>query len=385
MTLEDSISLSLSSLQAYAAQYRHWVLAYSGGKDSSTTATFVAWAIQTGQVTPPETLTILYADTRMELLPLQYAAFQIMDALKKQGADTRVVMPTLDNRFFVYMFGRGVPPPRPGFRWCTGKLKIVPMTNALREIRALRGEKLLAITGVRLGESAARDQRIALSCSRDGSECGQGWYHQTTPAEVADTLAPIVHWRVCHVWDWLMFHAPGYGFPTYGVAEVYGGEEAEEINARTGCIACNVASRETSLETVLKLPQWQYLSPLKRLKPLYAELCKAHNRLRKNGEERLADGSMVRNPMRLGPLTMEARKFGIGEILDIQGRINEAAHAGGRPEISLLNFEELERIRELMAANTWPDKWSGEEAVGNALVDLVVGDGVVQPLLGVDL
>ncbi len=381
MTLEDSIALSLSSLQAYAAQYRHWVLAYSGGKDSSTTATFVAWAIQTGQVTPPETLTVLYADTRMELLPLQYAAFKIMDVLRRRGADTRVVMPTLDNRFFVYMFGRGVPPPRPGFRWCTGKLKIVPMTNALREIREHVGEKFLAITGVRLGESAARDQRIALSCSRDGSECGQGWYHQTTPAELADTLAPIVHWRVCHVWDWLMFHAPGYGFPTHGIAEVYGGEEAQEINARTGCIACNVASRETSLETILKIPQWAYLHPLKRLKPLYAELCKAHNRLRKNGDERYADGTIVKNPMRLGPLTMDARRMGIGAILAIQSDINQVAEAEGKPGIDLINDQELKRIYELIGENTWPDKWSGDEAVGNALTDLVVGDGVVQPLL----
>jgi DNA sulfur modification protein DndC len=381
MALEDSISLSLSSLQAYAATYRHWVLAYSGGKDSTTTATFVAWAIQTGQVIAPETLTVLYADTRMELLPLQYAAFQIMDVLRKHGAETRVVIPDLDNRFFVYMFGRGVPPPRPGFRWCTGKLKIVPMTNALKEIRERVGEKFLAITGVRVGESAARDQRIALACSRDGSECGQGWYHQTTPAEVADTLAPIIHWRVCHVWDWLMFHAPDNGFPTNGIAEVYGGDEAEEINARTGCVACNVASRETSLETVLKISQWNYLHPLKRLKPLYAELCKAHNRLRKNGEERYADGTMVKNPMRLGPLTMDARHMGIGAILAIQNDINQAASNEGRPTIDLINDQELNRIYELMNANTWPDKWSGDEAVGNALVDLVVGDGVVQPLL----
>ncbi len=381
MKLEDSILLSLTSLREYTVRYRHWVLTYSGGKDSTTAATFVSWAIQTGQVTAPDSLTVLYADTRMELLPLQYAAFQIMDVLRKHGAETRVVMPDLDGRFFVYMFGRGVPPPRPHFRWCTGKLKIAPMTNALREIRAAGGEKLLAITGVRLGESAARDQRIALSCNRDGSECGQGYFHQTTPAEVADTLAPIVHWRVCHVWDWLMFNAPELGFPTYGIAEVYGGEEAEELNARTGCVACNVAKRDTALDSILRIPKWAYLRPLKRLRPLYAELCKAHNRLRKNGEERYTDGSMVRNPMRLGPLTMEARQTGIDAVLSIQEEINLAASSEGRPTISLIDDRELERINELIAANTWPDKWSGEEAVGNALVDLVMGDGIVQPLL----
>ncbi|ASC69476.1 hypothetical protein XM38_004030 [Halomicronema hongdechloris C2206] len=41
-----------------------------------------------------------------------------------------------------------------------------------------------------------------MSCTRDGGECGQGWFQQTTSSAVADTLAPLLHWRVCHVWDW---------------------------------------------------------------------------------------------------------------------------------------------------------------------------------------
>ena len=35
LTLEDSIDLTRQSLIAYAAQYRHWAIAYSGGKDST--------------------------------------------------------------------------------------------------------------------------------------------------------------------------------------------------------------------------------------------------------------------------------------------------------------------------------------------------------------
>ena len=42
------------------------------------------------------------------------------------------------------------------------------------------------LTGVRIGESAARDQRIALSCTKDGGECGQGWFQQTSSQAVAD-------------------------------------------------------------------------------------------------------------------------------------------------------------------------------------------------------
>ena len=88
------------------------------------------------------------------------------------------------------------------------------------------------------------------------------------------------------------------------------GTEAEEINCRTGCVGCNLASRDTALETLLTAEggRWEYLTPLMRLRPLYAELKRPHNRLRKTGRELTKDGKLVANPNRMGPLTMEARK-----------------------------------------------------------------------------
>jgi DNA sulfur modification protein DndC len=381
MTMADSLELTAASLRAYGGKYRHWACAFSGGKDSTATVTVLAHLIETGQVPEPESMTFILADTGMELTPLLFSAKNTLAELERRGFRTMTVVPEMDHRFFVYMFGRGVPPPAPHFRWCTGTLKVNPMMTALRSLSEAVGEKFLMLTGVRIGESAARDQRIALSCSRDGAECGQGYFQQTTPAEIADTLAPIVHWRLCHVWDWLWFEAPGMGFDTQIVSEVYGQSEAQEINARTGCIACNVASRETALDNVLALPQWAYLQPLKRLKPLYAELRTASNRLRKAGDERYADGTMVRNPMRLGPLTFDARRMGLAEVLGVQSEINEAARRDGRPEISLIDDEERARIEALIAAGTWPHGWDGTEVTGDVLLPAVYGEGLVQPLL----
>lgn len=401
LTLEDSIELSIASLLQHGKEYQHWAIAYSGGKDSSTLVTLVAWLIATGQVPAPESLTVLYADTRMELPPLQMAAIEILLILSERGIRTQVVLPVLDERFMVYMLGRGVPPPKNRFRWCTPQLKIEPMERALEDIAIGYGlgtrvwderhqrfiyepvgeEKMLMLTGVRVGESAARDQRIALSCSKDGAECGQGWFQTSTPKSVANTLAPILHWRVCHVWDWLTFHAPGYGFSTSVIAEVYGGDEKEEINARTGCVGCNLASKDVSLDTLLQLPHWQYLTPLKRLRPLYTELTKAKSRLRKDGTDRLKDGSLAANPMRLGPLTMDARHAGLAEVLAIQEQVNTVARELDRPCIDLINQEEHTRILELIEANTWPDRWTGDEIRGDLLVNQVVADGVMQPIL----
>ena len=381
MTLEDSIELTVQSLSAYGHDYRHWAIAFSGGKDSTATVTLVTHLMESGRVAAPESLTVLYADTRQELPPLHIGAMTMLDSLEKRGIKTRVVLPKIEDRYFVYMFGRGVPPPNNNtLRWCTPQIKVEPMVNALKALRDEHGEKFLMLTGVRVGESAARDQRIALSCGRNGAECGQGWFQETTPENVADTLAPLLHWRVCHVWDWLMFHASALGFNTSLVAEVYGGEEAEEMNARTGCIACPLAQNDVALDYILRMPKWAYLQPLKQLRPLYRDLRKFGNRLQKDGE-RLKDGRLSSAPNRKGPLTMEARRYGLGVVLDVQARINALALESDRPLIDLINADEHRRILELIEANTWPDRWDGTEPRGDMLIAQTLGEGIVQPVL----
>lgn len=381
LTLEDSIDLTRQSLLAYAERYRHWAVAYSGGKDSSTLVSLIVHLIATGQIPAPASLTVLYSDTRQEIPPLHYAAMQMLAELKRRGLDARVVLPALDDRYFVYMLGRGVPPPNNNtLRWCTPQLKVEPMHAGLQALRDRTGEKILMLTGVRVGESAARDNRIALSCGKNGAECGQGWFQETTPAALADTLAPILHWRVCHVWDWLTFNAPALGFPTQLVAEVYGGDEAQEINARTGCIGCPLATKDTALDYVISLPQWSYLAALKRLRPLYEELRLFKHRKQKHGE-RNKDGQLSANPNRKGPLTLAARTWALGVVLGVQAEINAAAAQLERPPIDLINPEEEARIRELIALRTYPQRWSDDDPDATELVSQVYHDGSEQLIL----
>lgn len=362
LTLANAIELSLASLHEYGQRYEHWALAYSGGKDSSAAVTFTAWAIRAGLAPTPKTLTVLYADTRMEIPPLQQTAMRLLSELDKLGFETRVVLPEIDQRFYVYMLGRGIPPPKNRFRWCTPQIKVEPMMRELRGLREISGQKLLMLTGVRMGESAVRDQRIALSCSRDTGECGQGWFQVSTDDAIADTLAPMLHWRICHIYDWLYFEQDRHGFDVSSIAAVYGDDDV-----RTGCVGCNLASRDTALERLVKVPEWAHLSPLLELKPLYRELTKAKWRKRKAEPERRKDGTYGKNAQRLGPLTMEARAYGLERILDIQQRAR----------IDLVNEEEEARIRELWALNTWPEKWSGLEISGDVPIDrvFVIDDG----------
>lgn len=370
-TLEDALEVTAQSLVAYGAEYEHWAIAFSGGKDSSAVVCAVVHLILSGRVKRPKSLTILMSDTRMELPPLFITAMKILSEVRAKGFETRIVMPVMDDRFFVYMLGRGVPPPSNTFRWCTAQLKIEPMVGALKSLRDEYGQKFLMLTGVRIGESAARDARIALSCGKNNSECGQGWFQEATPEAVADTLAPLLHWRLCHVWDWLTIYQSEHGFSTSFIAAVYGQDEDLETHARTGCVGCNLASRDFALEQIIERPQWAQYRPLMELRPLYAELKKPENRLRKDGTETRKDGTLVSNPCRMGPLTLEARRYGLGRILDIQAR------AG----VDLINADEKARIEELIAANTWPLKWDGTEPLASLPFNNVNPDGSVQPIM----
>lgn len=386
----ESIELTIQSLQAYGADHDHWGIAWSGGKDSSATLTLIIWLIDTGRIKPPKTLTVFYADTRQELLPLANAASQIMDELIERGIRVEVVTAPLDKRFMVYILGRGVPPPNNNtLRWCTRQIKIDPMAHALEQRLAALDGNVLMITGVRQGESAIRDKRIEMSCGKDGAECGQGWYQKVLPEAKGlkgrlATLAPLLHWRVCHVWEWLKHWAPQVEFgdwPTATIADAYGGDEAEEINARTGCTGCPLASKDNALDTILLNPAWAYLAPLKQIKPLWRELREPQHRLRKAGAERLKDGSIAANPQRMGPILLESRLMALERLLGIQNEINEAARRLGRPLVDMINAEEEARIRELIAAETWPDGWDGDEPVATTPLDKVYADGSVQPLL----
>ena len=389
-SLDEAIELTVASLRHYGSLYKHWAISFSGGKDSSAVVTLVIHLIETGQIPKPESLTVIYADTRQELPPLHNAAIGILDEVERRGYIKMMVLPELDHRYFVYILGRGVPPPSNVFRWCTPKLKVMAMERALEAVRQEHGEKLLMLNGVRIGESAVRDQRISTSCSKDGGECGQGWFQQTTVDAIADNLAPLLHWRVCHVWDWLLKADLELGFPTFEIAHVYGQDVSdgeEPLTARTGCIGCPLVQEDRALNNLVGRKQagdrsnpYAYLKPLMALRSLYWEVHKPQYRHRKVIEYN-ADGRLTKNQNRLGPLTLETRRWMLDRVLGIQTEVNQLAAAVGQPDVVLINPEELARIRELIALKTYPDKWDGTEPIGDVMLAKVYSDGSVQNLL----
>lgn len=414
MEMTDAIALTIASLIEYGKRHRHWSIAWSGGKDSTATLIVIIQLIEAGYVPRPESLTVVYADTRMEIPPLWISANVIQRQLEAKGYRVIRAVAPLDKRFMVYMLGRGVPPPSNTFRWCTGHIKVEPMEVALEDVfwRANTGracqldgtrtdnpmEKLLTITGVRQGESAQRDGRITQSCTKDGGECGQGWYQTGLSTDMNATLAPLIHWRLCLVWDFLKIYGPtsrtdlfdqypglsGGGWDTSLLADAYGGDEAEEKNARTGCMGCPLASKDLALMEVCKMPKWTYLTPLLRLKVLYREMKEPKHRLRKAGGETRKDGTLSKNQQRMGPLTIKARRYFLRQFLGIQQEVNDAAGRLSMPVVDFLNVEEVARIVELQEAGQWPDGWDGSEPVADVLHHKKYADGSVMEHLFVN-
>jgi DNA sulfur modification protein DndC len=350
MTLDEAIAESIASLQEYASRFSHWVATFSGGKDSTALVIFLAWVIKTEQVTPPKSFTALYSDTGMELPPLWLGALLTLKALKDDGFNTKIVRAELDNRFWVSILGRGLPPPNNGRRWCTRVLKGDPMMKAIDSLPYK--DDTLTLTGVRLGESRSRDERISASCDKDSGECGQGWFQSKANMMNIPSLAPLVHWRVCNVFDWLYFEKDRHGYDSGGVLSVYGDDDI-----RTGCIKCELVSKDKSLEKVAKMPEWKHLGILEELEQVYDWLNLHTNRLIMPPRKTKDSKKFIQKIGTIGPIKIEARQKGLEWVLDIQRR------AG----IVMISPEEEARIRQMWIENTWPKGWIGDEPVAGEL------------------
>jgi DNA sulfur modification protein DndC len=70
----------------------------------------------------------------------------------------------------------------------------------------------------------------------------------------------------------------------------------------------------------------------------------------------------------MGPLTFEARLWGLEQVKRIQWV------AG----VDLINAEEEAKIRELIDAKTWPRGWDGTEPLASLPFENVRPDGSVQ-------
>ena len=125
-------------------QKRHsdpWIVAYSGGKDSTLLLQLVWEAVAK---LPPEQrrrhIHVIANDTLVEspiiIKHLKNSLEHIQEAATQQGLPltTHVSEPCADQTFWVNVIGRGYIPPTRNFRWCTDRMNIQPTNRLIEDI-----------------------------------------------------------------------------------------------------------------------------------------------------------------------------------------------------------------------------------------------------------
>jgi DNA sulfur modification protein DndC len=299
-----------------------WVVTFSGGKDSTLTALLAAdYVAQMGQGRPR--LEVIYSDTLLEIPAMRKAAGSFLRYLRRFGSESGlpihvvIVRPKVEDRFWVRLIGKGYPPPKPKFRWCTRRLKIAPAAPHVNT-----GKPTAVLTGVRYGESAQRTGRLVASCT-NGGECGQDYWAQRGPRGSNITyFAPVIDWRTCKVWDFLHFVAPRAGWPTQDVFGLYG-----DTSLRFGCWTCTLVRRDRTVETLIERDPTSPLVKLHEFREfIWAESKRPENRLVKNGH--------------LAGLTIGCRESLLSQLLYLQRSTR----------LRLISREECSRIRMMWTA-----------------------------------
>ena len=151
----------------YKHDNRPWLIGYSGGKDSSM---LVSLVIDMIMKLPAKERTkkvyIVTSDTGVEnpivKRYMHTSSEKINEFSKKNNANIQAEMiyPDVAQSFWSLVIGLGYPTPEPpGFRWCTERLKILPMNRFTNEVISKYGEVVLLL-GVRKAESLTRKRSI---------------------------------------------------------------------------------------------------------------------------------------------------------------------------------------------------------------------------------
>jgi DNA sulfur modification protein DndC len=281
-SLSDQVFAALESL--YYSDSRPWVIAYSGGKDSTLVLQlvyeFLLKGKDMGKAEKP--IFVISSDTRVEAPNVSRYVVETLDRIRKAAEEhqirlnTRLVSPSPEQSFWGKLIGLGYPPPTRWFRWCTTSMKIKPSRQAIGEIVRDFGSVILLL-GTRSDESAARRNAIA---GRDTNTRGLNPHHEIPNALVA---TPIVDWSNDDVWEYLYTNDPPWGGDHSFMLSLYrqanGGECPVVLDLNTpscggsrfGCWTCTVVKEDKSMQGFIQTGE-TWMQPLAEFRDWLKEI-----------------------------------------------------------------------------------------------------------------
>ena len=341
-----------------------WVIGYSGGKDSTAALQLIWYALEA--IGPDRRSKPVYVISTDTLVENPIVALWVSKSLDKMSAEAHRqglpltahrLTPPPDNTFWVNLIGRGYPAPRPKFRWCTERLKIMPSTQFISSVVQEHGEAILVL-GTRKAESAARArvmERFEKNRVRDRlSPNGD------LPNSYVYT--PLEDWSNDDVWLFLMQMANPWGYRNKDLLTMYqgatdGGECPLVVDTSTpscgdsrfGCWVCTLVDKDKSMHAMIQNDdEKEWMLPLLELRN---ELDPPKT---SSGDRPLRDFRRMSGAVQLfhdrpipGPYKQSVREDWLRKVLMAQRYIRENGPEEVR-DITLITQEELEKIR-----HTW--------------------------------
>lgn len=236
----------------------------------------------------------------------------MVDLVKKQycdlerelnpfNVDFSIVQPTMEDRFFSMVIGKGYVPPTFLFRWCTKRLRIRPMQQICKA-----NEKVTVLLGIRKGESATRDGVISAHKTNNCYYTRQAGYPNT------DIFCPIINFTVEDVWETITSSIYPLSIARKQICDLYsyvgtvfskeGLFICDNQQGRYGCWTCTVVRNDKAMNGLIS-NGYLHLMPLR-------DFMNWLRRIRDNEEMR--DPNRITNQAGKGPFNIKTRM----EILD---------------------------------------------------------------------
>jgi len=366
--IEDINVLTKEIQDLYCLDEIPWVIGYSGGKDSTAILQLVWNAIATLPLEKrTKTISVITTDTLVEnpivSAWVKNSQKQIKNAAQEQGIPIKpyLLQPELTETFWVGLIGKGYPPPRGKFRWCTERLKINPSNRFIRDVVRECGEVILVL-GTRKAESKKRAERMN-KLEKDKRVRDHLSPNMNLPNSLV--YSPIEDWENDEVWLYLMQWDNPWGHSNKDLLTMYRGASPDNEcplvvdtttptcgSSRFGCWVCTLVSQDKSLTAMIQNDvEKEWLQPLLDLR-YELDVDKSRDRRdfrRRSGKvqlyERNLEGEVSVEPIP-GPFTKEARDYWLKRLLNVQQEVRRNAPEDMK-DITLITIEELSEIRRI--------------------------------------
>lgn len=309
-------------LQTYISDHRPWVIAYSGGKDSTLVLQLVyemLIELRRTSYSPLKPVYVITSDTGVEPPNIALYLSDNLNKISKHASLDQIPMhvslvkPDPGNSFWSNLIGRGYPSPTRWFRWCTRKMKVVPSRVEIDKISSQYGSVILLI-GSRLDESSSRKQSMD---TRLKNSKGMNPHHEIPNALV---FTPIAEWEKNDVWKFLSNYPPPWGGSHDFMLDIYrqaGGSEclfALDLQtpscggSRFGCWTCTVVREDKSMKGFIQTGE-EWMEPLNIFRNWLKEI-REDMRMRLPYRRNKSKGP--------GPFSPEARKQILMKLLETE-------------------------------------------------------------------